>query len=131
MTKIYRDGVVVREIREEDEDKVLKDGEQLGPGGNFMLLDAMPSFTTDDVGTALHRPGAIALNDTERDRREAMLAARDAKLQDAWKNPPPVEPAFTQNDAALPVAVRPGDREALERAYERRDAKLRDAWRAA
>ena len=94
-----------------------------------LLMDAAPDVAAitrkaladaERSQAAMHRPGSVALTDADRDAREKALAARDARLVGAWKNPPTLDTAGT----AKPAPTTPsGD------AADRRDARLRDAWR--
>lgn len=71
---------------------------------------------------AMHRPGSAALTDVDRAAREQALAARDARLVSAWKNPRPLDTAGTEKPAPTTPAGDPA---------ARRDARLRDAWKGA
>ena len=59
---------------------VYKDG--YGPHVSLMLTDAMPR------AAILHKPGPLQLSDAQIDVRERALAARSARLRDAWRGSP-------------------------------------------
>jgi hypothetical protein len=80
------------------------------------LMDGVP---VDDIAP-LHRPGSIAMSDAEHDRRVAAIIAGNARLSDAWRNPPAISPEQVQDKRTAPAAD----------PYERYDRRLQDAWRA-
>lgn len=102
-------GKFVRNL-DDDESYTVKDRESIR--FNLQFMDAMPVF--DSVG---HRPGAVTLTDSERDRRAQMYADNKARISDAWKNAPPLAADIA------PTPIRTGD--ALEDAYEARSRRLR------
>jgi hypothetical protein len=57
--------------------RVYRDG--YGPHVSLMLTDAMPR------AHLLHKPGSATLTDAQVDVRERALAARSARLRDAWR----------------------------------------------
>ena len=131
-SKLFRHGKFVRELNDDD-DYVLQDGESMNVARDgdmlhvpMFMMDAMPTFVTDN---ALHCPGSLVLTDAQRGQREQLLAARDAKLTNAWKDVPALDPASTPATPKPVIDAKPGDRDAVNRAYARRDKALTDAWR--
>ncbi len=59
---------------------------------------------------AMHRPGFAPVSMADRAIREQALAARDARQAGAWRNPPAVNAAQTQQTAATPPASDPAAR---------------------
>lgn len=71
----------------------------------------------------MHRPGQVPMADSEAMRRETMVANSNARLSDAWKNPPALEP--------VKPAITPGAIDTRDAALIRRDNALTNAWRHA
>ncbi|WP_029582952.1 hypothetical protein [Bradyrhizobium sp. URHD0069] len=69
----------------------------------------------------LHKPGFLPVNAAaRRDALEKKLDARDAKLSEAWRDPPKLDQTHEK-----PTPTPALDREAV---YQRRDQRLRRAW---
>lgn len=87
-----------------------------------LLMDAAPSGP-------LHRPGSLPLTDADRDRREAVMADRDRRLSEAWKQPAPAQhPAGAKPPQTTPPAAVAGASDADAR-YADRCAALERAYR--
>jgi hypothetical protein len=122
-----KDGKFLRSA--DDGDPVLKDGEVLrasvklmdsaAPALQAIMRDAAPS----QPAPLLHRPGWV-MDSSSQSERDALYARRDAKIQDAWKDPAPVVlPAL----AAAPALT--NDKRADQ--YAARNHALENAWRSA
>jgi hypothetical protein len=94
------------------------------------MMDAAPadlpdaarrSLADSNADTARHAPGGIALSDADRDTREKLLDARDKRVADAWRNPPPEDQPGAQ----------PAPTADAEARYAARDARLEQAWKGA
>lgn len=112
-------------LNQDDEDKVLKDGQSLRVPV-FMMDSALDTVQRAIIAAqqpeTRHAPGSLPLTDADRASREELYLRRDKKLTDAWKNAPPLEPAQAKT-AIVPTS-------SAER-YAARDARLENAWRSA
>lgn len=120
-------GRFLRTLTDGEENYIMKDGESLRfPMTMMDSMDPLQRAMLQDSATpiaTLHRPGYVPMADSEAMRRDAMFTKSNARLSDAWKNPPAVEltkpaiisDAFDARDAAL----------------IRRDHALTNAWRHA
>jgi hypothetical protein len=79
------------------------------------MADSQPSQA------AMNRPGTLALSAADCEARETTRDARKAKLSDAWRNPPALDPAHIDKPAPTTPT---GD------AATRRDRRLEQMWRA-
>jgi hypothetical protein len=84
----YRDG--------ESGDDIIKDGEVVHVP--LMLMDGL----SGPLPPLLHRPGQVRLSDAQIDVREQALAARSARLKDAWKQGSPL--ASSDDDDMFEIA---------------------------
>jgi hypothetical protein len=109
-------------------DTIMPDGGRVHV--KMMMMDAAPAgladaarraFADSNPDTARHGPGGLALSDADRDAREKALDGRNARMTDAWRNPPADE---VKKDAAAPTT----DLDALHAARNRR---LEDSWKGA
>lgn len=109
-------------------DTIMRDGGRVFV--RMTMMDAAPAIITEatrmaladsNPDTARHAPGSVAISDADRDAKEKLLGARDQRLADAWRNPPPEDQPSAQ---PAPTA----DSEAR---YAARDARLEQAWKGA
>lgn len=125
---------------EPEADGVLKDGQLVS--FRMTMMDGLPAPITD--GAAVfdhHKPHSAVLTDEQRKAAEDRIAAHDAKLSNAWRNPPSM---FVQQDLSRtpaevvkPVAFGDGRAvndttglDALQAANERRyAARISEMWR--
>lgn len=112
-----------------------KDGKPISAAGKVVPDQAtvrVPAMIMDSAPqTALHRPGSLPLTDADRDRREAVMADRDRRLSEAWKQPAPAQPpAGAKPPQTTPPAAVAGDSDADAR-YADRCAALERAYRRA
>lgn len=119
--KLYRHGKFVRMLDDSESDYYCRDGESVRVEMSFM--DAMPVF--DSAG---HRPGAVTLTDSERDRRADMYDAQKARLSNAYLDVPPLAAKPHADAAPGIVHAQPSTRDAVEDAYTRRNVALQNAW---
>lgn len=99
------DGQMVDETTAFDGAGVLRSG--------FTMRTKMQMMDSANIAT-LRRPGSIAMADAEQDERSARIDAFNAKLSDAWRNPPAAAP--THEAATLDV-------------YDSYDRRMSEAWR--
>lgn len=119
-------GRFVRTLLDSEENYILKDGESLRfPMTMMDSMDPLQRAMLQDSLTPsapLHAPGQVRIADSEIERRETLVANDKARLSDAWKNPPAVEP--------VKPAITSGAIDARD-ALIRRDHALTNAWRHA
>jgi len=115
-------------LNQDDDDQVLKDGQTLRVP-QFMMdgtstLDKLQQviIAAQRAAATLHAPGSLPTTDADRERRAELYQKRDKRLVDAWKNPPPLDPAQTVRTSTPASSA---DR------YAARDARLEQAWRSA
>jgi hypothetical protein len=120
-------GRFLRTLTDGEENYIVKDGESLRfPMSMMDSMDPLQRAILQDSMTPsapLHAPGQVRIADSEIERRETLVANDKARLSDAWKNPPVIEP--------VKPAITPGAIDARESAYDRRDSALTNAWRHA
>lgn len=121
--KLYRHGKFVRDL-DPDSKYVVADGEYITFGGiQFMdSMDPLQRAVLQDsmtLAAPLHRPGAVTLTDSERDRRADMYDAQKMRLSNAYRDVPPL---------AADVARAPINTDAREDAYEARNRRLEAAY---
>jgi len=103
----------------------LKDGQAITVRMNLMdsALDAVQrAIIAAQQSETRHVPGSLPMTDADRTSREKLYEARDKRLTDAWKSPPPLDPAQAKT-AIVPAT-------SAER-YAARDARLENAWKSA
>ncbi len=120
-------GRFLRTLTDGEENYLLKDGESLRfPMTMMDSLDPLQRAMLQDSATPnspMHRPGQVPMADSEAIRRQTMVERHNARLEDAYKNLPAVEP--------VKPAITPGAIDARDTAYDRRDNALTNAWRHA
>jgi hypothetical protein len=93
------------------------------------LMDGAPPSVTEDARRALadnkpeitrHAPGSLALSDADRNLKDTLLDACEKRLNDAWRNPPPLE------DQSKPAPI--ADTNDLHAQHR---ARLEAAWKGA
>ena len=117
------------DVRRRNLQGVLQDGEVLR--APLLLMDSAIQETADQVRKAfadaddgiMHKPGYVktGISDAIAKTQQVLRDDRLDKMQDAWKNPPPLE---IKKDAAVPLAD-------VDVAAARRDQRIRDAWKGA
>ncbi len=107
-----------------DDGSPLRDGERIS--FPMLVMDGVPpgllaQATMPFEERPVYIPRTVPLTNAQIAERAAAVDAKDQKLADAWRNPPPIDQAQLRGDPA-PVS---GD------VYDKRDHALRNRWRDA
>jgi hypothetical protein len=117
---------VFRIIEDDEEGRILKDGERLRVP--MLLMDSLQRDIANNTRPAiLHRPGPLPITDAH--ARQKRCEARDARLADAWRTGTP-DAANEGGANEGGAAPRPNNGpDAPTTARIARDARLEQAWR--
>jgi hypothetical protein len=112
---------------DDDNIRIVKDGEKVTVRMIFMDSVQTRIANNDDTTSVLHKPGFLPVKAAAaNDAREKLYETRDAKLADAWRNPPPL---LDQQQQVQKPTVPATDADAREVRYAARDRRVEQAWR--
>lgn len=107
----------------ENDDNILNDGETRRV--SMYMIDGIQRIIAGVSASAspMHQPGPIAFSDADRAARAKLYEDAEARLTNAWKEPPPVAPVTT--DTVPPMQMKSADRTSIYAAY---NARIQSQW---